>query len=161
MLARERFAKTWVSAGIALAFAICAVLLAWSWFLGGGSSGLAERGVDTTGTVIAITKSAGLVSKYGTANPATFYVTYRFMDGIGTPHEAMTNGTSRSYSGLAIGQKIAVRYLPDDPAVSIYVAETRGPPSDKPMMLLFLLLVCAAFFGFMAFNGFRKPKVPA
>jgi hypothetical protein len=161
MGAIQRFAKTWIPAGIALAFAVCAVLLAWSWFSGGGSSGLAERGIDTTGTVIAITKSAGLVSKYGTANPATFYITYSFVDSVRKPHQAMTNGTSQSYAGLTIGEKIAVRYLPDDPDVSIYVAETRNPPSDKPLTLLLLLLLGAAIFGFSAFSGFRKLKMPA
>jgi hypothetical protein len=153
----RRFATTWLFSLAAVALLIGAAYTAWTWIEHDKSiTELRHHGLTATGTVVAATMAAGVKpAKYEMQQPARYYVTYRFADTSGTSHEAMTNGTGTFYSELAVGDDIAIRYLPGDPSVSIY---DRGGPtlSSTPINLIGWLLGGAAFCGFMAFTAFRR-----
>ncbi|MHB1103045.1 MAG: DUF3592 domain-containing protein [Devosia sp.] len=147
---------------MSLAFLVGAVFLVWGWLAGDTrAAALADRGVNTTGTVVSVTETASIPSRYDTKSPARYFVTHSFMDSIGTPRERVTGGASESYASFAPGQRIAVRYLPNNPEISVYARAAPAGSRRAPLTMLALLLGCAAFFGYSAFTGFRAPTAKA
>jgi hypothetical protein len=157
----KRFATAWLFALATVALLLGAAYAAWIWIEHDRSMAeLRDRGVATTGTVIAATMAAGEnPAKYEMQRPARYYITYRFVDAGGTPHEGMTNGTGLYYSQLGAGDEFAIRYLPDNPSVSIY-DRSGSMLSSTPINLIGVMLGMAVLCGFLAVAGWRKAIAP-
>jgi hypothetical protein len=133
-----------------------AIYAGWSWMdVERRAAALRDDGVETTGTVVNATMAPGTINKMGVASSARYYITYRFVDSIGTPREAMSNGTGAAYSELRVGEEIPIRFLPRDPDVSVY---DRAPDimNASPLMVLSLLLGLSVCCGAYVWSDVRR-----
>lgn len=159
MTPKSPIATGWIAALAALALLAGSIYAGWGWVdAERRAAELRDSGVETTGTVLDISMSAGSTSKTGVMTPARYYITYAFTDSLGVPHEAMSNGTGTAYSELAVGQPIPVRFLRGDPGVNIY---DRNTPSMNatPLAVVALCAGLAALFGAYAWRSLRRTPV--
>jgi hypothetical protein len=147
--------RIWGPAVLALVL-FAAAAVTWHGY-GSHADELRARGVGADATVVSVTMSAGDISSAGVRREARYFVTYRFMDSVGTPREGMSNGRGSAFADLAIGDTVAVLYLPNDPSISIY---DTGQPLDRvpPVQLVVLLVAFGALAALYTYSGFARQR---